>query len=64
MYMPQKPAIYGLKIMALIDSRTSYSYNGYILWRAKALDELTLIRTKYSSCFFNFLKFKQECNRR
>ena len=30
MYMPNKPAKYGLKIQCLTDSRTSYLYNAYI----------------------------------
>lgn len=30
MYMPQKPAKYGLKIMILSDARTYYTYNAYI----------------------------------
>nr|CAI5828522.1 unnamed protein product [Callosobruchus analis] len=29
-FMPSKPCKYGLKIMALTDSRTSYLYNAYI----------------------------------
>lgn len=29
-YMPQKPAKYGLKIMILCDARTYYTYNAYI----------------------------------
>lgn len=30
MYMPAKPCKYGIKIMVLTDSRTSYLYNAYI----------------------------------
>lgn len=30
MYMPKKPAKYGLKIMCLTDARTNYVYNAYI----------------------------------
>lgn len=30
MYMPQKPAKYGIKIMILTDARTNYAYNAYI----------------------------------
>lgn len=29
-FMPQKPKKYGIKIMCLTDSKTSYFYNGYI----------------------------------
>ena len=29
-YMPQKPAKYGIKIMLLVDARTYYVYNAYI----------------------------------
>lgn len=40
-YMPNKPAKYGLKLMALTDARTSYFYNGY-LYCGKDSDGLTL----------------------
>lgn len=30
MYMPKKPARYGIKIMAMTDARTHYLYNAYL----------------------------------
>ncbi|KAJ8928742.1 hypothetical protein NQ314_018651 [Rhamnusium bicolor] len=41
MYMPKKPAKYGLKIMALTDSRSGYFLNGYI-YCGKGSDGYTL----------------------
>lgn len=41
MYMPKKPAKYGLKIMALTDSRSGYFLNGYI-YHGKDSDGYTL----------------------
>ncbi|KAK9720758.1 Transposase IS4 [Popillia japonica] len=40
-YMPAKPNIYGLKVLALTDARTSYFYNGY-LYCGKGSDGLRL----------------------
>ncbi|XP_030753898.1 piggyBac transposable element-derived protein 4-like [Sitophilus oryzae] len=40
-YMPNKPAKYGLKLMVPTDARTSYFYNGY-LYCGKDSDGLTL----------------------
>ncbi|CAH2000050.1 unnamed protein product [Acanthoscelides obtectus] len=40
-YMPKKPARYGIKIMCLTDARNNYLYNAYI-YAGKGLDSLTL----------------------
>lgn len=41
LYMPKKPSKYGLKMMCLCDSKTSYFYNGYI-YSGKGSDGQTL----------------------
>lgn len=41
MYMPMKPCKYGIKIMALTDSKTHYLYNAYI-YTGKDSDGVTL----------------------
>lgn len=41
MYMPKKPAKYGLKVMVLADARTHYFYNGYI-YTGKGSDSIGL----------------------
>lgn len=41
MYMPKKPAKYGLKVMALTDARTGYFFNGYI-YAGRDSDGITL----------------------
>nr|CAH7731688.1 unnamed protein product [Callosobruchus chinensis] len=40
-YMPKKPARYGIKIMCLADARNNYLYNAYI-YAGKGSDSLTL----------------------
>lgn len=40
-YMPKKPARYGIKVMCLTDARTNYLYNAYI-YAGKGSDSLSL----------------------
>nr|CAH7768586.1 unnamed protein product [Callosobruchus chinensis] len=49
MFMPQKPAKYGIKLMLLTDARTAYAYNGYI-YSGKNSDgvELTQSESKFA----------------
>ena len=42
-YMPQKPAKYGLKVQAICDSKTFYFYDGYI-YSGKGSDGERLIK--------------------
>lgn len=44
-YMPNKPAKYGLKIMCLTDGRTNYLYNAY-LYGGKGTDSHTLTQNE------------------
>lgn len=40
-YMPKKPARYGIKIMCLTDARNNYLYNAYI-YSGKGSDSISL----------------------
>jgi len=52
-YMPNKPAKYGIKLMCLTDSRTHYLHNAYI-YAGQNTDGITLDRWKES--FQNLLR--------
>lgn len=57
MYMPKKPAKYGLKVMILADAKTYYFYNGYI-YTGKTLMELDYHKKRKPS----WVQHKQSCS--